>query len=402
MNGPIDVLIGVAGTMGPGSVLSAMDSASAAFAPTMPDARIAIAHVDLADSTDMVDDGEASTRVRLLSYKPASTGAASGAAWLTSVATYSSFFALARSAGARASVVISSDLAALEHGAVAGLAAPILAGECELAMPIYAQSRFDGLLNASILSPLARALYGKRVRYPLAQDFAIAPSLIPLFEQPAKRLQSAGETIFWPATQTAIHERKLCQVFVDVHHETVAEGVDLSTVLAQVVGPLFSDMETNAAVWQRVRGSHAVPAIGNPFVATPEKRNIDTRPMVESFLLASRNLQDVWSLVLPPVTQLELKRLTRAAPEQFHLPDALWVRILYDFALAHRLRTLSRSHLMGALTPLYLAWVASYAGEVTSLSDADADARLEQLAAAYESGKPYLVSRWRWPDRFNP
>jgi glucosylglycerate synthase len=28
--------------------------------------------------------------------------------------------------------------------------------------------------------------------------------------------------------------------------------------------------------------------------------------------------------------------------------------------------------------------------------------RLERLSVAYEAGKTYLVSRWRWPDRFNP
>jgi glucosylglycerate synthase len=28
--------------------------------------------------------------------------------------------------------------------------------------------------------------------------------------------------------------------------------------------------------------------------------------------------------------------------------------------------------------------------------------RLERLCVAYENGKPYLLSRWRWPDRFNP
>jgi hypothetical protein len=124
--------------------------------------------------------------------------------------------------------------------------------------------------------------------------------------------------------------------------------------------------------------------------------------MVEGFQLALKNLQDLWSLILPPVSQLELKRLGRVAPESFHLADELWVRIVYDFALAHRLRTLSRSHLMGALAPLYLAWVASYAGEVASMSDAAAEQRLEKLAQAYEAGKPYLLSRWRWPDRFNP
>jgi hypothetical protein len=27
---------------------------------------------------------------------------------------------------------------------------------------------------------------------------------------------------------------------------------------------------------------------------------------------------------------------------------------------------------------------------------------IEALAAAFEADKPYLVARWRWPDRFNP
>jgi hypothetical protein len=29
-------------------------------------------------------------------------------------------------------------------------------------------------------------------------------------------------------------------------------------------------------------------------------------------------------------------------------------------------------------------------------------ARQEQLERAFEQNKPYLVQRWRWPDRFNP
>ena len=30
------------------------------------------------------------------------------------------------------------------------------------------------------------------------------------------------------------------------------------------------------------------------------------------------------------------------------------------------------------------------------------ESRLERLSRAYEASKTYLVSRWRWPDRFNP
>ena len=141
-------------------------------------------------------------------------------------------------------------------------------------------------------------------------------------------------------------------------------------------------------------GLPATPPAGAPAA--------NTTPMLETFQLGFRNLQEVWSLVLPPVTLLELKRLARPSTDRFHMPDELWVRIVYDFALAHRLRTISRSHLLGALAPLYLGWVASYALEVGNASPAETDQRVEKLARAYEEGKPYMLSRWRWPDRFNP
>jgi len=65
------------------------------------------------------------------------------------------------------------------------------------------------------------------------------------------------------------------------------------------------------------------------------------------------------------------------------------------------LRTINRGHLLGALTPLYLAWVASHLRR--SAGDAAAAAlHVEETAAAFVAEKPYIVSRWRWPDRFNP
>ena len=46
--------------------------------------------------------------------------------------------------------------------------------------------------------------------------------------------------------------------------------------------------------------------------------------MLDSFLLGSKNLDEVWRLILPPNALLELRRLTRLAPEQFRMPDELW------------------------------------------------------------------------------
>jgi hypothetical protein len=161
-------------------------------------------------------------------------------------------------------------------------------------------------------------------------------------------------------------------------------------------------METHASFWQRSRSSVEVPQ--RPNAVWPDTKNepIEAQRMVESFMLGSRNLQEIWSLVLPPVTLFELKKLSRLPAEQFHMADSLWVRIVYDFALAHRLRTINRAHIFGALTPLYLGWAASYALEIGATTSAVADARTEKLAAAFEADKSYLLSRWRWPDRFNP
>jgi hypothetical protein len=51
------------------------------------------------------------------------------------------------------------------------------------------------------------------------------------------------------------------------------------------------------------------------------------------------------------------------------------------------------------MTPLYLAWVASH---LLQSAQTDPERHIEAVAAAFEAEKPYLVSRWRWPDRYNP
>jgi hypothetical protein len=169
-----------------------------------------------------------------------------------------------------------------------------------------------------------------------------------------------------------------------------------------VLGPVFLDIERNAAFWQRMRGSVPVPSIGESGVLSQDTEALEISRMMESFQLGNRDLQEIWGLVLPPSTLIELRKLSRLPADQFHMPDELWAHIVYDFALAHRLRTISRDHLLKSMTPLYLAWVASYAQDIKKHGDLTLDQRLERLSVAYESCKSYFVSRWRWPDRFNP
>jgi hypothetical protein len=155
-------------------------------------------------------------------------------------------------------------------------------------------------------------------------------------------------------------------------------------------------------VWQKIRGSEPVPLYGQLTSAEVEPAVVDARRALDSFRLGQKNLSEVWGLVLPPASLLGLRKLAQLPDAELRFPDELWARTVYDFALAHRTRIMHRDHLLSAFTPLFMGWLGSY---VTEMQDADPsriEQRLEQLCLRYEAEKPYFISRWRWPDRFNP
>jgi glucosylglycerate synthase len=314
--------------------------------------------------------------------------------------TYQSVFAAAEKLQARGCCIIASKLEAATPPWAWRMAQPLFESQADLVLPHYARRKFEGLLNASILAPMVRALYGKRVNNPMGPDFGVSQRLF-------QRMLAAKATGNRLNSLASLTPTALCQnlQIIEVFGTRIYPPTDwsnMSSVLADVLTPVFVEMERNAPFWQRTRVSVPLPVVGETFPLDQDSPAVDTRTMVESFQLGNRELQEIWSLVLPPSSLFELRKLSRLAVEQFRLPDELWVRIVYDFALAHRLRTISRDHLLRSMTPLYLGWVASYANDLTLPGAMSPARRLERLALSYEAGKSYLVSRWRWPDRFNP
>ncbi|HEV2618843.1 MAG TPA: hypothetical protein VGU23_02780, partial [Acidobacteriaceae bacterium] len=223
--------------------------------------------------------------------------------------------------------------------------------------------------------------------------------------------QSAA--LVWPVAEAAAAGFAIAEARVGSRGLPPPDAADLNSLLAQVAGSFFADLDAKASFWQRARLAYAgragaTVASGEGAVLRAEGSDgaevPEIQPMLDSFRLAYTNLHEIWSLVLPPNSLLGLKKLSSMPAAGFRMPDSLWARIVYDFVLAYRLRTINRGHLLGALTPLYLAWVASHillssgAGAETMT----AERHVETVAAAFEADKPYLVARWRWPDRFNP
>jgi hypothetical protein len=275
---------------------------------------------------------------------------------------------------------------------------PMMAHNLDVIVPLYARKKFDGLINSGVVYPLTRALYGKRILSPMSPDLGVSARFMERWLQPGGGPAGADAALL--LTTIAVREGfQVGQVHLGPSPVPPRDISDLSTVLSQVLNSLFTDIENTAASWQRTRGSQTVPTFGKPGELIDDSPVADVRRLIDAFQLGYRNLLEVWGRFLPPETLVELKRVTRKPPERFHLPDDYWARIIYDCALGHRLRVISRDHLLRSVNPIYLAWAASYIVEVQNMEGSAAQERIERLCGVYEQQKSYLVSRWRWPER---
>jgi hypothetical protein len=314
-------------------------------------------------------------------------------------------FEAATGMNATACAIVDSTIGIPAHDSIETLVQPIMTGDIDFGTPLYLRHKYDAAILSSIVYPLTRALYGKRVHQPIGGDFALSGKLVNYL---TKQPRPDGDTTSSDA-DAWISVQSLCGGFrfaeaslgprVLTQHEPAPET---SAILAQALGSVFTEMNRTAGFWQRIRGSQAIPAFGAGFERPAEPAPVDPNPMMQSFRLGYQNLQDIYRPILPPATMMELKRMCLQPAETFHFDDMVWARVIYDFALAWRTRVMDRDHLMGALTPLYLGWVASWVRAVRDDGPKEAESRIEALCAAYETQKGYLISRWRWPDRFNP
>jgi glucosylglycerate synthase len=365
--------------------------------------RIAVLQNDHSSSAAQTNSASAGEPIPFLTPWPLLNPEDSGSPVTNMFSAYQSVFEAGEKLGARACCVVASKLEMSKPGWICQLAQPLLDGSADLVVPRYARRKFEGLLNSSVISPLTRSLYGKRLRNPMGPDLGVSQRVIQKRLDAERNQRTNGShPVALMVPMTLCDGLQVCELNVGARISLPIDWTNISSLLAQILGPIFLAMEHTAACWQRTRGSASVPAIGDPMVVPQDTGTVDISHLVESFQLGNRDLQEIWSLVLPPATLFELMKLSRLPLAQFRMPDDLWARIIYDFALAHRLRTINRDHLLKSFTPLYLGWVASYAQDMATAAPAVLEQRLERLSAAYEANKSYLVSRWRWPDRFNP
>ncbi len=328
------------------------------------------------------------------------------AGWVLEAEDYDLAAGLSSEYEAQTVLLLGGSSTALSAEALYSLVDCIRSRQIDLAVPRFSLDVSNGLVNAALLYPLTRALFATNIRFPLPADAACSARMIQRLSASRQSGRAASSSpLLWPVAEASSAGYSVREVEAgDASPPRPQEG-EFNALFQSVAASLFTDIEAKASYWQRFRNRSALTADKIPLSADhapiPAETGSEIGDMIDAFLLAQANLQEIWSLVLPPQSRLALKKLSLGPAESFAFDPHLWARVVYDFTLAFHLRTLNRGHLLGAMMPLYLAWAASHLLAANN-DPARAERHIETTAACFELEKSYLVSRWRWPDRFNP
>jgi hypothetical protein len=311
---------------------------------------------------------------------------------------------VALSTGAPACALLEPMPRPADPGWLRWLLDPVLRGTADLVAPSYQRRRFEGVLVSGLVYPLTRALFGQRIRQPLGTEVVLSRRLVEQLSSDEEwRTEPAyAGTELWVITKALVRECRCAQVFLGPRPVPQPQPPHLPDAIAQVLGTLFHEMEHHAPRWQRIRGSCEVATFGEEHLPGETSPPPPAAPLVEAFALGRSDLLALWSAILPPNALYALRRIPVEPPDALRFPDALWAHVVYDFAVGWRTKVMDRTQLLRSLTPLYMGWLAGFVNEVGPVDRIAKEARVEVLCQAFEAEKPYLISRWRWPDRFTP
>jgi glycosyltransferase involved in cell wall biosynthesis len=401
--GSVDVLVGIPSFNNARTIGHVVRAVSAGLAKHFPGARCVIVNSD-GGSTD----GTANAVAAAEFTAPATILVAHALSAVHKIVTpydgipgkgsaFRTIFAIADRLEAKACAVVDSDLRSITPGWMELLLGPVLTQGCDFVAPLYLRHKYDGTITNSIVYPLTRALYGKEVRQPIGGDFGFSGRLArhyltkPVWESNVARF---GIDIWM--TSTAIADGfVVCQSFLGAKiHDAKDPGSDLAAMFAQVVSSVFDLMGTYREKWMTISGAEEVPLFGFPHGVGLEPVSVNVERMVGIFRQGARDLREVWQKALAEDTLSEVVAVAESDRQPLHFPDATWVRVVYDFAVAYERRVLPAEQLLGSMVSLYLGRTASFVIQTTESGPEQVEAAVKGLADEYLKQKGYLLQRW--------
>jgi hypothetical protein len=296
---------------------------------------------------------------------------------------------------AKACAVVSPATTNLTPSWVANLLRPVYREGLDFVAPLYARSRFQGLLARDLLYPVSRAIFGQRIREIYCEEWGFSGRLASqclekdVWREEAVRARPEA----WMAV-TAIGAGLKCGQSFLGPKIAPPTGTDIVEIIRQTVGNFFWCMETNQAQWLSWSDSQPVATFGPDHELSLDGIPPSQEKIFELFRSGVGELEPILASILAQDTHAQIKAIALSDRSKFHFPLELWVKTVYEFAASYHHTVLNRDHLVQALVPLYRGRLFSFLLEHADSATELMETQSEALCQEFERQKPYLVERW--------
>ncbi len=310
-------------------------------------------------------------------------------------------FEKTRELEARAVVVIEADIKNVAPYWVKNLGEPLLKG-AGYTCPLYVRHKYEATLTNSVIYPLTRCLYGRRVRQPNAGDFGFKGQLAEALLDSSLWTESAQNygIDIWVATIALNSRMPICQSILGCPkvHRNRDPYAHLSVLFHQVVGTIFDLMRKYEDFWTKVKWSKPSALYGTDMqdVETPIPVEVNTTRLYERFLDGFDKYHTRWEAFYDQTLNHKLQEIRGLGLQHFSIPAQTWAKILFDSAVVYqKMDADQRRSLLDALLPIYLGKVLSFVKKTERMSVQQAEEYVENECTVFEENKPYLVSKWQ-------
>jgi len=310
-------------------------------------------------------------------------------------------FEIASELKAKVVVVVDSDLRSITPEWIQLLAGPVLFKGYDYVSPLYSRHKYDGTITNSIIYPITRALYGKKIRQPIGGEFGFSPSVLQDYLK--KDIWDTDVAYYgidiWMTTTALADGFKICQSFLGAKIHNPKPVSTLAPMFKQVIGTIFSLVEENQEKWKKIKKSEDLPTFGFQARVIPEEIPQDFNSLYQRFHRGFRKFDCIWQEILKKENHEELAKIILLSKKSLCFPSFLWAKILYDYiCFYHRFRNtfmeMSLPLVLESMIPLYFGFVASYVLKTNKMSNQEAEEEIENICMEFEKLKPYLIDNW--------
>jgi glycosyltransferase involved in cell wall biosynthesis len=310
-------------------------------------------------------------------------------------------FEIAHELEAKAVVVVDSDLRSITPGWIQMLAGPIISKNFDYVTPLYSRHKYDGTITNSLIYPITRALYGKKIRQPIGGEFGFSRNVLNHYMQ--KNIWDTDVAYYgidiWMTTVALVNGFEVCQSFLGAKIHNPKNVSTLAPMFKQVIGTIFSLIEENHASWNKINGSFSPKTFGFQAKVIPEDVFQEFDEPFQNFHTGHKKYGPIWEEILTKENHSELEKIVRMEKETFHFPYPVWARIIYDYILfSHRFKNIlmetGLQMVLESMIPLYFGFVASFVKKTEKQDNQEAENEIENICLAFEEYKPYLVENW--------